>query len=62
MLTTTGTTSHRDKREVTLIVLGITALISTLARISYALIANHVIAKKPNQNSRGHLRLGKPFH
>jgi hypothetical protein len=31
MLTTTGTTSHRDKREVTLIVLGITALIAALA-------------------------------
>jgi hypothetical protein len=41
----TGTVSHRDKREVTLIVLGITALITALAEISYGVIANHVTAK-----------------
>jgi hypothetical protein len=45
MLTTTGTTSHRDKREVTLIVLGIIALVATLAGISHGMIANHVTAK-----------------
>jgi hypothetical protein len=45
MLTTTGTTSHRGKREVTLIVLGITALIVALAGISYGVITNHVTAK-----------------
>jgi hypothetical protein len=39
-------TSHRDKREITLIVLGITALIAALAGISYGVIANHVTAKK----------------
>jgi hypothetical protein len=37
--------SHRDKREVTLIVLGITALIAALAGISYGMVANHVTAK-----------------
>jgi DNA-binding CsgD family transcriptional regulator len=41
----TGTTSHRDKREITLIVLGITALIAALAGISYGVVANHVTAK-----------------
>jgi hypothetical protein len=45
MLTTTRTTSHRDKREVTLIVLRIAALIAALARISYGVIANYVTAK-----------------
>jgi hypothetical protein len=45
MLTTTGTTSHRDKREITLIVLGIIALIAALAGISYGVIANHVTAE-----------------
>jgi hypothetical protein len=45
MLATTGTDSHRDKREVTLIVLGITALVTALAGISYGVIANHVIEK-----------------
>jgi hypothetical protein len=45
MLTTTGTTSHRDKREVTVIVLGITVLVAALAGISYEVIANHVTAK-----------------
>jgi hypothetical protein len=45
VLTTTGTTSHRDRREITLTVLGITALIAALARISYGVIANHVTAK-----------------
>jgi hypothetical protein len=45
MLTTIGTTSHRDKREVALIVLGITALITALAGISYGVIANHVTTK-----------------
>jgi ribonuclease HI len=35
MLTTTGTTSHRDERENTLIVLGIIALIAALGGISY---------------------------
>jgi p-aminobenzoyl-glutamate transporter AbgT len=46
MLTTTGTAFHRDKREVTLIVLEITALVAALAGISYGVIANHVTAKK----------------
>jgi hypothetical protein len=32
-------------REVTLIVLGITALVAALAGISYVVIANHVTAK-----------------
>jgi ribonuclease HI len=43
--TTTGTASHRDKREVTVIVLGRTALVAALAGISYGIIANHVTAK-----------------
>jgi hypothetical protein len=38
-------TSHRDKREVTLIVLGKTALTTVLAGINYRVIANHVTAK-----------------
>jgi hypothetical protein len=38
--------SHRDKREIPLIVLGITALIAALARISYGVIANCLTAKK----------------
>jgi hypothetical protein len=46
MLTTTGRASHKDTREVTLIVLGITALVAALALISYGVIANHVTAKK----------------
>jgi hypothetical protein len=45
MLTTTVTASHRDKKEVALIVLGITALVIALAGISYGVIANHVTAK-----------------
>jgi hypothetical protein len=45
MLTTTGKASHMDKREITLIVLGITALVAALAGISYEVIANHVTAK-----------------
>jgi hypothetical protein len=45
ILTTTETDFHRDKREVTLIVLGMTALIEALAGISYGVIANHVTAK-----------------
>jgi hypothetical protein len=45
MLTTIGAPSQRNKREVTLIVLGITALIAALAEISYGVIANHVTAK-----------------
>jgi hypothetical protein len=61
MLTTTGTASHRDKREVTLIVLGI-ALIAALGGISYGVTSNHVTAKKSNQNGRGHLRPGRPCH
>jgi ribonuclease HI len=44
-ITTSGTTSHRDKRENTLLVLGITAFIAALAGISYGVIANHVTAK-----------------
>jgi hypothetical protein len=44
MLSTTGTVSHRDKREATLIVLGITALVTALAGISYGVIANQVTA------------------
>jgi ribonuclease HI len=45
MLTTTGTASHRDKREVTSIVLGITGLVTALAGISYGMIVNHVTEK-----------------
>jgi hypothetical protein len=45
MLTTTGTTSHRDKKEITLIVLGIITLIAALAGINYGVIGNHVTAK-----------------
>jgi ribonuclease HI len=45
MLTTIRTTSHRDKREVTLIALRITTLVAALARINYGLIANHVTTK-----------------
>jgi hypothetical protein len=45
MLTTTGTAFHRDKREVTVIVLGMTALVTALARISYGVIASHVTTK-----------------
>jgi hypothetical protein len=45
-LTTIGTASDRDKREITLIVLGITALIAALAGISNGAIANHVTTKK----------------
>jgi hypothetical protein len=41
----TTTASHRDKREVTLIVLGITASVTALAGISYGMIANRVTAK-----------------
>jgi hypothetical protein len=41
--------THRDKREVTLIVLGITALVIALAAISYGVIANHVTAKNPTK-------------
>jgi ribonuclease HI len=41
----TETAFHRNKREVTLIVLGITALVAALAGISYGVIANHVTAK-----------------
>jgi ribonuclease HI len=40
MLTTTGTSSHRDKRVVALIVLGITALTTALAGISYGISAS----------------------
>jgi hypothetical protein len=45
MLTTKGTASHRIKREIILIVLGITALIAVLAGISYGVIANYETAK-----------------
>jgi hypothetical protein len=45
MLTTTGTTSHGDKRELILMVLGIKALVAALAGISYGVIANYVTAK-----------------
>jgi hypothetical protein len=58
----TGTASHKDKRKVTLIVSGITALIAALAGISCRVIANHVTAKKPNQSSRGHLRPDRSCH
>jgi hypothetical protein len=46
MLTTIGTFSHRDKREVALIVLGITTLVTALHGISYVVTANHVTSKK----------------
>jgi hypothetical protein len=62
MLTTIETASHTDKREITLIVLEITALVAALAGISCGVIANHVTAKKPNQSGRGHLRPGRPSH
>jgi hypothetical protein len=55
MLTTTETACHRDKREVTLIVLGITALVAALAGISYGVFANHVTAKNLT-------RPGRPCH
>jgi hypothetical protein len=45
MRTATGTPCHRDKREVILIVLEITALVAALAGISYGVIANHATAK-----------------
>jgi hypothetical protein len=45
VLTITGTTSHRDKREFILIVLEITALIAALTGISHGVIANHVTAE-----------------
>jgi hypothetical protein len=45
MLTTARTSSHRNKRQVTLIVSGITALVASLAGISSGVIANHVTAK-----------------
>jgi hypothetical protein len=54
--------SRKDKRETTLIVLGITALVTALAEIGYGVIANYVTVKKPNQSSRGHLRPGRPCH
>jgi hypothetical protein len=38
-------TSHRYKREATLIVLWITALIAAQAGISYGVAANHVTEK-----------------
>jgi hypothetical protein len=53
MLATTETTSHRDKREVTLIVLGIAALVTALAGISYKVIANHVTAKNQTKVVEG---------
>jgi hypothetical protein len=62
MLTTTGTASHKDTREVTLIVLGMTALVTDLAGISYGVIANHETAKQPNQSGREHLRPGRPCY
>jgi hypothetical protein len=49
MLSTTETTSQKDKREITLIVLGITASIASLAGISYGVIANHVTVKTPTK-------------
>jgi hypothetical protein len=61
MLTTTDTVSHKDKREVTLIILGITALVTALAGIRYGVITNHVNVKTPNQ-SRRHLRPSRPCH
>jgi hypothetical protein len=62
MLTTTGTASHRNKREVTSIVLEVIALVEALAGISYGVIASHVTAKKPNQSGRGHLKPGRPCY
>jgi hypothetical protein len=60
-------TSHNireilNSKEITLIVLEITALIATLAEISYVMIANQCNYKKHNQSSRGHLRPGSPCH
>jgi hypothetical protein len=49
------------RREVTLIVLGIMALIAALTKINYGVVANHA-TKKPNQSSRGHLRPGRPCY
>jgi ribonuclease HI len=45
ILIATEKISHNNKREVTLIILGITALVSALAGISYGVIVNHVTAK-----------------
>jgi hypothetical protein len=41
----TGMISHKDKRGVTLMVLGITALITALAGICYGVISNHEISQ-----------------
>jgi hypothetical protein len=38
-------TSHRDKRGVIIIILGIMALIAALAGVRYGVIINHVTAK-----------------
>jgi hypothetical protein len=38
-------TSHRDKREVTVVVLRIMVLISVLDGISYGVVTNHVTVK-----------------
>jgi ribonuclease HI len=61
MLITIGAASNGNKREVTFIVLGITALVAALAEISYRVIANHVTTKN-SQSRRGHLRPGRPCH
>jgi hypothetical protein len=65
-MVTRRTISHSNKREITLIVLGTTALIAVLAGISYVVIANHELQKKKkketNQSSRGHLRPGRLCH
>jgi hypothetical protein len=53
VLTTTRTTSHRDQRDITVIVLGITTLIAALAGISYEAISNHITAKKLTKVVKG---------
>jgi hypothetical protein len=50
------------KREVTLIVLEITTLITALTGISYGVIANCVTAKKTKQHCRGYLKPGRSCH
>jgi hypothetical protein len=60
MLTIIGAASHRDKREITVIALGITALITALAGISYGVIASHVTAKhltKVEEDTSDHIGL-----
>jgi hypothetical protein len=53
-------TSHKDKREITLIVIRTMALIAAQAGISYGVVYQPCNCKKPDQSSRGHLRPDQP--